>query len=411
MNQHILSLLCKCLFPLMSAFGSVPIALMLCSAILPEHMPFAWLFPGMYAVLLVLSQGIPGKRRMLYGICCFPVLFALGMLPAILWHNFAILAFPALYAILFLAALPAAGQAGSVPSAPFWYLSGLGVHVLAQTVLFFARVYDSVLFEAAAGQLPASFFLFSLLAMISMNRDTLLDAASGRQGADASMRRKNLLLTLVFFTAAALISAVPSVIAGIKAAFLWLISVMARLIRSSADDTANPVGSRPQTDEIPSPDGSATPDPIAEILNAVFWIIGMALLAAVVVWLGIWLVRKLRGLLRLLWKKLSRYSSAVSADYVDEITDTRDSDSGESAAKKRRNRRKSAAELRGMSPSQRIRYAYQCLLYRHRHWEAGSTARENLPPEAARLYERARYSPHPVTEEDAAKFASETKHI
>jgi len=40
----------------------------------------------------------------------------------------------------------------------------------------------------------------------------------------------------------------------------------------------------------------------------------------------------------------------------------------------------------------------------HPEWSDGSTARENLPEEAAAVYERARYSEHPVSPEEAARF-------
>ena len=37
--------------------------------------------------------------------------------------------------------------------------------------------------------------------------------------------------------------------------------------------------------------------------------------------------------------------------------------------------------------------------------------RENLPESLAGVYERARYSDHPVTEEEAARFKAESKNI
>ena len=64
-----------------------------------------------------------------------------------------------------------------------------------------------------------------------------------------------------------------------------------------------------------------------------------------------------------------------------------------------------------MPPDQRIRDRYQRLMQKHPEWDSGSTARENLPESAAPLYERVRYSPYPVTEEDAQQFAAETKKV
>ena len=112
-----------------------------------------------------------------------------------------------------------------------------------------------------------------------------------------------------------------------------------------------------------------------------------------------------------LMHRLSRYVSTVSEDYEDEITDTRDDGERERVRSRRRNRRAAVAEDKNMSPGERIRRRYLRLLYKHPEWSLGATAREKLPADAAPLYEQARYSDHPLTEEDAARFATEIKRL
>ena len=66
---------------------------------------------------------------------------------------------------------------------------------------------------------------------------------------------------------------------------------------------------------------------------------------------------------------------------------------------------------RSLDPGKRIRYRYMRLLMKHKDWHAGKTARENLPDNAASLYERSRYSKHPITEEDAQQFITDVKSV
>jgi hypothetical protein len=62
-----------------------------------------------------------------------------------------------------------------------------------------------------------------------------------------------------------------------------------------------------------------------------------------------------------------------------------------------------------MTPVQRIRYQYSVLMKKHPYWSEQSTARENLPKDAAQIYEKARYSEHDVTAEDVQRFDEQTR--
>ena len=64
-----------------------------------------------------------------------------------------------------------------------------------------------------------------------------------------------------------------------------------------------------------------------------------------------------------------------------------------------------------LTPTERIRYQYRRLSEKHKDWIAASTARENLPADAAAVYERARYSNHPISDEDAVQFKAKTRKL
>ena len=47
---------------------------------------------------------------------------------------------------------------------------------------------------------------------------------------------------------------------------------------------------------------------------------------------------------------------------------------------------------------------------KHPYWGDQSTARENLPKDAAQIYEKARYSEHTLSQQDAEQFAQKTEN-
>ena len=120
------------------------------------------------------------------------------------------------------------------------------------------------------------------------------------------------------------------------------------------------------------------------------------------------------NVIRLLIKGVRRLIDAVDAavnahtdDYEDEITDTRQD--GQSETRKESKEKKPKVSESNMTPKERIRYRYRKLSQKHPEWQAHNTARENLPEDPASLYERARYSEHPITPEEAEQFKNKTK--
>ena len=120
------------------------------------------------------------------------------------------------------------------------------------------------------------------------------------------------------------------------------------------------------------------------------------------------LLRLLRDTFRKLYHTVTDGVSADMEDFLDEITDTR-ADGQSAYARKKREPRKPMPDLRRLTPVQRVRYQYRLLAKKHPYWGEQSTARENLSKEAAQIYEKARYSDHTVTAEDAQEFDLQTR--
>ena len=403
----------KCQLPLLLVFATAPVCLFLYGYSAPELLHLCWIAPAAYVVLTTLSFLIPGKMRLFYGIIATAVLAAVGLLPlaAAILHpmlpfaKFVLLIVPVFYCILLLWSLPMASWSSDEKLPEFCYWGGLLFHLIFQFVKFLVVTLVSDSLEATNGMALVCFFAFAGLAMISLTRGNLTSAANGRN-APASMKRKNLILTLIFFAVALLISLMPTIIKAIQRIIDWLLELLRQAL-SNIDDHGEISSVAPMQ---PTMDGemmasTAEPTLLSDILNILFLVLGTAVML-VAAYYGIRaLVKVLRKLIRRFLSGMSDYATNISEDYIDEITDTR------TIMPKRKKKRVSAADERSMTPAQRIRYRYQRLLYKHPNWDQGSTARENLPSEAAAVYEQARYSSHPVTQEDAALFVSKTKKV
>ena len=149
---------------------------------------------------------------------------------------------------------------------------------------------------------------------------------------------------------------------------------------------------------------------LASLINLITLAIGAILTVILVLYFLRSLYRVVKKLLYQLLAALSRFAANTAEDYEDEITNIRTADHG-LHIRRMRNNRSLRTDPRTLTPGQRIRTRYQHLSKKHREWTSCTTARENLPAELAFFYERARYSQHPITQEEASQFTSGTKHI
>ena len=391
-------------FLLIMACSVNPIPLLIYVLFAPEMLPFAWVTPAAFVLLAMLAFKIPGKFRLLYGIGGCIVLVGLGVLMYFAGAHWITLAASALYSGVLMASLPVAAWSNNKEISPFWFYTGSILHVGIFVFKFIYKAYNQVSLDSIDIGLLISFFIMVIMFMLSLTRINLNASANGRQKPSAFMWQKNITLTVIFFILAALIALIPSIYQALDALFDWIGSLIKRFFDSiEIEEIINDMGN--ETVEDMMQEGNQGANPLADILNTLFLICGYALLAALIL---PWLPKLYRAIVRLIRKFLtgtSSYISDASGDYEDEITDLR------GVVAKAKGPRFSSAEERSLPPEERIRYRYRRLKARHPDWESGSTARENLPEMASPLYEKARYSTHPITEEDADNFKANTRRV
>lgn len=395
----------KCQLIAIPALGVYPLVAVALALFATDLLGYAWVFSAVFALLSVIMLALPGKPRVLVGICGILAM----ILPCVLYlqgsARSVTLPITMIYAaILFWSMFLPGWEPGRELTAG--WLSGC--FAIGLIGCFFAWIEPRM--EPVAWAVRLSFLGSVLLAMLSLNRASLNQASGENRSFPANMRRKNILLTVGMFAFALVIATIPWVYDLLAGLFRWvlqLIFLLQNLLAQPAETTEQTTV--PETTEnwqdaiLDGQKVMQTSEQTLAIMTALVLVVMLPFLLLVLFKLGKLLVKGLRRLAVL----LDKAANIQQADYVDEITDTREDTQSRFARKKRR--RDSLPHPRNMTPTQRIRYRYQRLLTKHPEWKSQDTARDNLPEEAAKLYERARYSDHPITEVDADRFQNETK--
>ena len=399
----------KTQFALMAALGVLPLVLVLNAFFAPELLAGLWLLVLIYVVLAVGAMVIPGKLRIW-------IVIAAALLLVLFWGK----AYPGsrqwmaalsagIYALLLIWSMGfgSMGQADELPAYVTWV--GVSLHLLVQLVLLIAPMQNFTGLDAVAPWLTAAMTAFLFLAVLAANRRSLLKASTGRQEVPTAMRRRNLLMTALIFAGAMVLSFNSLVTQGIHTVFAWLIQLLMALAFGTEDlipDPTEPVETVPPTTE-----DLGTLPPAPEIrVDAWFYVFAQTV---AIIALAILVFFALRRVLRKfpgLKAALTRHFSASSEDYVDEVSNTREGGFVDQIRSLRKKRRENVRESQ-LPPRERIRFRYRKLMKKHPKWTSGQTARENLPEELASVYERARYSQHPITEEQAEQFRQNAKKL
>lgn len=416
MNSKQSEFLRKCQLILLLACGTVPIGISMFALILPEYNLWYWVFPGCYVLLTAVAVLLPKKRRMLFSLFAICVLFA-AAIPFLIMHGqFSFLALPLLYSLLLLCSIPLVRKSAEREIPFTCYTVGIILHVLAQVALLLTKsVFYSRLQPTGTG-LAITFFAYALLAMFSANRKCLSSASIGQQKAPKTMEIKNKVMIGIVAGAAFLLTLIPQVIRALQFLFarLWdllqmLLALLGNLLPKIIYNTEKDNNPPPQT---------MTPNVVEEAPPPTFWselvkyfFISLAIIgiAALLFLAGRGIYLLFRFLFRRIKHLLTRYIAAVNEDYEDEITDTREIGVAERSRSRRVQEEK--ADLSKQTPREQIRYHYRRLLKKHPEWSKSSTVRQTLPDSAASVYERVRYSDHPVEEADVASFTADTKRL
>ena len=398
-------------FPLIVAFGTLPATLLIFAHYGAPLLPWLWAWPLAYVLMDAISTRIPGKWRICYGIMEVALLVLSGWYSKTICGNWAVLIAPGMYCLLLLWGLVLSAEDRNDRIGVLWYVLCIGVHLFAQMLLYSAGITGNQAVEPVRFWINSSFFICAILALVTLNQANLKFSTSGRQNASRVMQRKNLLLVFALFAVGMILASIPALVSaagelfrGLIIAILWLFYYILGGEKSSEEGSAEGQGSGGGEMGLPAGEVVETPQWLTVILTVII----LALVAAVLGYCLYFLVKKLIVFVKYLTRISGKYLHAVSEDYVDEISDTREGRENTSGIRSRKVRLSSMDE-RKLPPDQRIRYRYLRLVQKHPEWDKGATARESVSEEAAPLYEQVRYSTHSVTEEDAQKFLAETK--
>lgn len=416
MNSKQSEFLRKCQLILLLACGTVPIGISMFALILPEYNLWYWVFPGCYVLLTAVAVLLPKKRRMLFSLFAICVLFAAAV-PFLTVHGqFSFLAVPLLYSLLLLCSIPLVRKSAEREIPFTCYSVGIILHVLAQVALLFTNsVFYSRLQPTGTG-LVITFFAYAFLAMFSANRKCLSSASIGQQKAPKTMEIKNKVMIGIIAGIAFVLTLIPQVIAGVRFLIekLWnllqlVFALLGKLFPQIIYNTEK---------ENVVPEQTLTPTVVEDPPEPTFWdflincfliLLAVAASAALLFLVGRGIYLLFRFLFRRIKRLLTRYIAAVNEDYEDEITDTREI--GVAEHSRARHVREEKTDLSKQTPREQIRYHYRRLLKKHPEWSKSRTPRQTLPDSAASVYERVRYSDHPVDESDVASFTADTKRL
>lgn len=408
------ALLRRCHQPAILYLSVLPLLFYAVCRFWPDAQTASWLLLSASFLLCALCIAMPGRLRRIAAAVCAALLIALGAVLLPLRAHLSLFLLPAASAALLLFALPLAGRALDDTPPPFYFF-GLAAYLIAHIIPRFDRFEVRMRVSALAPVLLAALIAYLLLLFLSLNRISLDNATMARCRLPASMRRTNTLLSLAFLAAAVLLAALPWFVRLMKTACSLALhavravfSLLARLLPDAPGVSGGFGGAMPP---------QLIPAAAAEESSFLALLLDRLMVAVTYLILIVGTLLILRFLLRLFLRvlraaaaRLARYGAAVSEDYTDEITDTREDGVRSFSFSSQVRRRFSSAPAPG-EPGAHIRWRYARLLIKNSRWSGSATARENLPEEAAALYERARYSDLPVSAEDAARFDEHTRKL
>lgn len=410
------SLLGRAYAALLLCLAASPHALMMLVKNEPALLPMFPLIPAGLILASMLCMALPGRLRIpAAALAC--IASAAGCLTA----GYCPARSPRLILLLgacalLLVSLPLAGQRRRAGVSAAAYCIGLAVQVLAHLTVWAARRMKNPVYEPVVPAMTAVFAVYILLSLLEMNRVGLSRATLGRQSLPKAIRRFNTALTCAMFVLGMLIASMPAfarlmraVWNALAAAIMQFLRLLASLMPEGAVGTGGMGGAQ---EPMMLGGEAAEPSLLAVILEKIAIIAVCLLLIALVIPLLRRILRLLQQAVNRLQELMKAYIASVAED-GDEITDTR-SDKPGCEQRDRLGPLSSLLRRAGpqdRTPSGRIRAGYARLLRRRPQWAPSSTARENLPPEAASLYEQARYSEHPVTPQDAERFAERTRRL
>ncbi len=392
---------------LLCAMGLSPIYLMPGAALLPDRLWLAAVLP-VPALLLTGLAGLQPAKRRTPALLLAMALMAAGC--AALFLRTAPLAMLLFLpcAVTMLLFMPAMAR----PAHQEWSIRHLGACLVLHIIAQFAKLYP--VFESAAAPLKWIFVLYLLALLFSYNRSMLLETVSASA---KTLLAHNRVLLAVFCLAALLLASLKAVGAAVRAAIRWIIMAVgaAVLWLSSLFQQSTDGGIVQGSNPFAVFYEDAEPGTVSRIVEIALIVVAALVAAALLFFFFKHLYKLLRRALHILMDRLRLFRQRISADYVDQSESMLDWDEIKKAAAERLRRAKTRVfptPWEKLSPAQRVRRVYKMLLSRAAAPDPALTAREMLKSGALRLsadaaapaaalYDRARYSTHPISAQEA----------
>ena len=301
---------------------------------------------------------------------------------------------------------------------PGWWFAGAVLHLAGQA--FASRPA----FSGTQALLMGVFLAYAFLTLMYLNRNGIRDGMHGAEKAPAPLRRRNTALVAGVFLIAAVLSAWGALAKGlgivwyyIRLGIAYAVSFLMRLLPDMGPGSA---GQGMGGMDFGGFEEASEPNAFALFMEKALRVLA-AVILAVLVFLALRIIlRKLRQLWRRLMERLRLYAAATNEDYVDEAESTLNWDEKTQSiqdwvkdAVRKTRKQPRWEELDGRA---RVRRLYQQYI-RRRPEAQGRTVREalgqdtRLSPTAAGaftdLYERARYSDHDVSTQEADRMRKE----
>ena len=263
--------------------------------------------------------------------------------------------------------------------------------------------------------LTLCFLLYLLLFLLHANRDTL-EASShasltGRK-VPLAVRLQNKAAVFVLFLCGAAAAFFPQIADALRTLRDWVLHAFGTVLDflSALLPTPSPSGESAGAGGGGPLGGleASEPSPFWLFLEKALAVLALAA-AAVLVFFGLrFLFRKAVVLWKALKKTLLQMAIGASEDYVDEVTSTRENAKEQERIFRERGR--PGRDPRPKGGREEVRWLYRQFLRRHPE-RRGLTCREAMkeekgPEEFADLYEKARYSQHPIQEDQLNRVRS-----
>ena len=250
------------------------------------------------------------------------------------------------------------------------------------------------------------FLLFFFIELLIMNEKTIQDEAVG-DSIPSSVVRHNVFLVICVFAFTTFVACIPAIghavqsvwemmKRAIKVIIRFLLSLLPEAEKTGAGGGGGGLSGLEKME-------AAEPSLLAIWLERIVAVLaGLLLLFLLVQALRI-IYGKMKLLLQRLKAFLSQYMKNTSQDYIDEITDTRNTPEKKLSALF--HRKKKRAYRKEMSNSEKIRFTYGVMVDHHPEWKSSSTAREQLDSSYASIYEKVRYAELEASDHDQDVFS------